>query len=218
MSPNPPLRDKQLDDRSILLSYDPMHVRLPAVSLDADNLAQSTSVPAPPPAQPQEPLELVPMMGIAAPAPPLPVNPSRVSAPIAADRPAPVRPQWARNHVPAPCMGTLLYPLAGSPLLPMQRHHLVAPTPLRPPRMLYQQIWSLLLVLRSMQYWNWCLTLLHTHTAPDFSTTFASPNNTQMALLHTLRYGPLIQLLFLTLLLLIILFGDGLWMISIVLS
>jgi hypothetical protein len=41
MSPNPPLRDKQLDDHSILLSYDPMHVRLPAVSLDADNPANA---------------------------------------------------------------------------------------------------------------------------------------------------------------------------------
>jgi hypothetical protein len=38
-----------------------------------------------------------------------------------------------------------------------------------------------------------------------------------MALLHTLWYGPLIQLLLLTFLLLMILFGDGLWMMSIVL-
>jgi hypothetical protein len=39
-----------------------------------------------------------------------------------------------------------------------------------------------------------------------------------MALLHTLRYGPLIRLLLLKLLLLMILFEDGLWMMSIVLS
>jgi hypothetical protein len=39
-----------------------------------------------------------------------------------------------------------------------------------------------------------------------------------MALLQTMWYGPLIQLLLLTLLLLMILFGDELWMMSIVLS
>jgi hypothetical protein len=55
-------------------------------------------------------------------------------------------------------------------------------------------------------------------TTPDFGIIFASPSNTQMALLHALWYGPLIQLLLLTLLLLMILFGDGLWMMSIVLS
>jgi hypothetical protein len=53
---------------------------------------------------------------------------------------------------------------------------------------------------------------------PDFATIFASPSNTQMALLHTLWYGPLIQLLLLTLLLLMVFFGDELWMMSIVLS
>jgi histone deacetylase 1/2 len=76
-----------------------MHVRLPVVSLDVENPAQSTSVPAPPPAQPQEPQESVPMMGTTAPTPPLPVNPSWVSALTAADRPAPC-PASVGTHPP----------------------------------------------------------------------------------------------------------------------
>jgi hypothetical protein len=146
------------------------------------------------------------------------VNPSWVSAPTAADRPAPCPASMGAQ--PPAC--TLSGATSVSPGGLASAPHAAAPpggsNTTTATRMLYQQIWSLLLVLRSMQYWNRCLTLLHTHTAPDFSTTFASPNNAQMALLHTLRYGPLIQLLLLTLLLLIILFGDGLWMMSIVLS
>jgi hypothetical protein len=52
--PDTPLRNKEMDNRSILLRYDPMHVRLPVVSLDAADPAQS-SVPVPSPARTEEP-------------------------------------------------------------------------------------------------------------------------------------------------------------------